>query len=59
MGCIALAKFPMFRARTKHIDIKFHLFREKVKKETFQLKYMPTDVMIADGLAQLLDGLSA
>ncbi|OWY94959.1 RxLR effector protein [Phytophthora megakarya] len=27
-GCIALAKNPVYHARTKHIDIKFHLPRQ-------------------------------
>ena len=30
-GSIALAKNPQFHKRTKHIDIRYHFVREKVK----------------------------
>ena len=53
-GCIALAKNPVFHARTKHIDIKFHFLREKVEEGVIVLKYKPTDEMIADGLTKAL-----
>jgi len=51
-GCIALAKNPVFHARTKHIDIKFHFLREKVEAGVIELEYKPTDEMIADGLTK-------
>ena len=53
-GCIALAKNPIFHARTKHIDIKFHFLREKVEEGVITLEYKSTDEMIADGLAKAL-----
>ena len=53
-GCIALAKNPVFHARTKHIDIKYHFLREKVEEGVIELEYMPTDKMVADGLTKSL-----
>ena len=53
-GCIALAKNPVFHARTKYIDIKFHFLREKIEEGVIQLEYKPTDEMLADGLTKAL-----
>ena len=53
-GCIALAKNPVYHARTKHIDIKFHFLREKVIHEVIALEYKPTEEMIADGFTKAL-----
>ena len=53
-GCIALARNPVFHSRTKHIDIKFHFLREKIKEGVMKLEYKPTNEMIADGLPKAL-----
>ena len=53
-GCIALAKNPVFLARTKHIDIKFHFLREKVVSAVIALEFKPTEEMVADGLTKAL-----
>ncbi|CAI5712611.1 unnamed protein product [Peronospora destructor] len=53
-GCIALAKNPVFHARTKHIDINFYFLREKIEEDVIQLEYKPTNEMIADGLTKAL-----
>ena len=53
-GCIALARNPVFHARTKHIDIKYHFLREKVEEGDIELEYRPTDEMVADGLTKAL-----
>uniref|UniRef100_A0AAV1VGB9 Uncharacterized protein n=1 Tax=Peronospora matthiolae TaxID=2874970 RepID=A0AAV1VGB9_9STRA len=52
--CIALAKNPVYHTRTKHIDIKYHFLRDKVKEGVIELEYMPTEAMIADGLTKAL-----
>ena len=38
--------------RTKHIEIIYHFIREKVLDETVELKYCPTNDMIADMLTK-------
>ena len=45
---IAMSKDPQFHGRSKHIDIKFHYVRDQCKNNVIQLKYCPTNDMIAD-----------
>lgn len=51
-GAIKLAESDGFRQRSKHIDIKHHFLREKVKDSTINIKYIPTNEMVADGLTK-------
>lgn len=53
-GSIALASNPLFQARSKHFDNKYHWVREKVSDKTIALKYIPTALMIADFLTKAL-----
>jgi len=53
-GAIALGKNPVHHSRTKHIDIKYHFIREKVLNKEINLKYCPTQDMIADTLTKAL-----
>ena len=45
---IAMSKNPQFHGRSKHIDIKFDFVRDQCNVNAIQLKYCPTDDMIAD-----------
>jgi hypothetical protein len=48
-GAIELVKDPQHRARTKHIQRKYHFVRDDlVAKNQAIIKYIPTDQMIAD-----------
>ncbi|CEG37060.1 FOG: Transposon-encoded proteins with TYA, reverse transcriptase, integrase domains in various combinations [Plasmopara halstedii] len=47
-GSFALAKNPEFHKRTKHIDIRYHLVREKVEGGQVILLYCSTKAMKAD-----------
>ena len=55
-SAIAMAKNPQFHGRAKHIDIRHHFIREQVSDGIIELKYCPTQDMVADmltkGLAQ-------
>ena len=55
-SAIAMAKNPQFHGRAKHIDIRHHFIREQVSDGIIELKYCPTQEMVADmltkGLAQ-------
>ncbi len=53
-GAIALGKNPVHHNRTKHIDIKYHFIREKVLNGEIDLRYCPTQDMIADTLTKAL-----
>ena len=51
---IALAKIPQAHARSKHIDIQWHYQREKIEDGSVELRYIPIDQQIADGLTKPL-----
>ena len=53
-GRISLAKNPVFRDRSKHIDIQDHCTRNVVEQAMIQLKYIPTQDMLADVLTKSL-----
>ena len=48
MGALELANVPKMRPRTKHINIKYHHFREHVKAGTITVKYTSTEDQVAD-----------
>ncbi len=41
-ACIAVSKSSLVNARSKHIDIKYHLNREKVESREVVLTYCPS-----------------
>ena len=49
-----MAKNPVGHARTKHIDIHYHLVPEGVQDGVIALKYIATDEIIADILTKPL-----
>ena len=51
-SAIELAKNPLYHARTKHVDIRYHFVREKVLSDEIILKYHPTQSLLADGLTK-------
>ena len=53
-GAIALANNPVLHSRTKHIDIQHHFIRNEVTEGRIDLKYVPTEHMVADGLTKPL-----
>jgi hypothetical protein len=54
-SAIQLAKNPEYHARTKHIDIQYHYVRDNILNGFINLKYIPTDQQLADGLTKPLD----
>ncbi len=54
-GAIEIAKVPKMRPRTKHLNIKYHHFREEVKKGTVSIYHVATGEQIADMLTKPLD----
>jgi hypothetical protein len=51
---ISLAESNAYRARTKHIDVRYHYIRQEVQRGRIELKYLPTEEMPADGLTKPL-----
>ena len=41
-SCIAIAKNPVFHARTKNIEIRYHFVREMIMSEEVEIIYCPT-----------------
>ena len=53
-GAIALAKNPVYYARTKHISIQLHWLREQLKAGTVDLLYINTTEQVANRLIKAL-----
>ncbi|KAE8822081.1 hypothetical protein HRS9139_10470 [Pyrenophora teres f. teres] len=53
-GALALAKNPMFHARTKHLDIRYHFVREKVEEGLVHMEWVSGKENLADGLTKPL-----
>ena len=51
-----MAQNAQFHGRTKHIDMRYHFIREKVKDGTIEVKYCHSDLMLADMLTKGLSG---
>ena len=47
-SAIAVAKNDQYHARTKHIDIRYHFIRESISREIIEIRYCPTENMVAD-----------
>jgi hypothetical protein len=47
-GAIEIANVPKMRPRTKHLNIKYHHFREEVRKGTVSIYHTRTEDQIAD-----------
>ena len=47
-SAICLSKNPQFHGRSKHIDIKFHFIRDRVKEGTIVVEYCRSEDMLAD-----------
>lgn len=52
-GCLFVAKNPETK-RTKHVDVKYHMVREKVWNKEVELVYVASQDQTADGLTKPL-----
>ena len=53
-GTLVIANNPIAHSRTKHTDIRYHFVREAVLNKTVELRYCPSEYMIADILTKPL-----
>nr|GEW63484.1 ribonuclease H-like domain, reverse transcriptase, RNA-dependent DNA polymerase [Tanacetum cinerariifolium] len=53
-SAIALMKNPVFHGRSKHIDTKYHIIRECVKREDTQVEFVSGEYQKADILTKAL-----
>jgi len=54
-GAIEIANVPKMRPRTKHLNIKYHHFREEVKKGNINVYHVGTKEQVADIFTKALD----
>jgi hypothetical protein len=55
-ACIRLSNDPMHITRVKHVQVKYHFIRDKIKSDEIILKYCPTKEMLADLMTKPLVG---
>ena len=48
IGALALASNPVYHTRTKHIEVKYHIVREKVVNKDIIAKFISTHDQLAD-----------
>jgi hypothetical protein len=53
-GCVELANVPKMRPRTRHINLKYHHFREFVANKIIAIKKVDVDDQLADILTKPL-----
>lgn len=51
-SAILLAKSDGYRQRSKHIDIRYHHIRDKIKDKQIEIKFLCTNEMVADSLTK-------
>jgi histone deacetylase 1/2 len=54
LGATYLLANLVFHARAKHIEIDFHLVRERVAKRQLQVRFISSKDQVADGFTKAL-----
>ena len=54
-GAIAIGKGEKVTRNARHIEIRYHHVRDLIGKKVIDLRYVPTNLMAADGLTKALD----
>ena len=54
-AAIAIAQGSSPASKTRHILVRYHFIRELISNEEIELKYCPTDLMVADVLTKILE----
>jgi hypothetical protein len=53
-SCIALSNNSMTTGRSKHIDVRYRFWREKVESRDIEVQYCPTENMLVGVLTKPL-----
>ena len=51
-SCMGIAKNPVFHAKTKHVDVKYHFIKELIEDKQLQLVKVHTTENLADLLTK-------
>lgn len=54
LGATYLSVNPVFYARTKHIEVDYHFFRERVARKQLVIKFISSGDQVADGFTKPL-----
>jgi histone deacetylase 1/2 len=54
IGATYLSANPVFHARTKHIEVDYHFFRERVARKLLDIRFIPSGDQVADGFTKSL-----
>jgi hypothetical protein len=54
MGAKYLISNPIFHGRMKHVEIDYHLVRERVSQRLLEIAYIATGDQVADGFTKPL-----
>jgi hypothetical protein len=54
MGAKCLASNLIFYGRMKHVEVDYHLVRDRVVKKLLQVRFISTDDQVADGFTKAL-----
>ncbi|MBW0535999.1 hypothetical protein O181_075714 [Austropuccinia psidii MF-1] len=54
-GAISRSKNPIYHSRTKYIDVHYNSIRDLIENEEIDIKYLPTEELIADCPITALD----
>jgi hypothetical protein len=55
VGAVEMANVPKMRPRTKHLNVKYHFFRQFVQKGMLIVEHIAGERQIADILTKALD----
>ena len=48
LSAVRLAKNPVFHARTKYVEVRYHFIREKVLREEMNIEHTRIDDQVVD-----------